>query len=36
MNEKRRKLLQYLKRQSYQRYNEVIMELNIPPVAGVR
>jgi ribosomal protein S15P/S13E len=36
MIEKRRKLLQYLKRKDFAKYNEVIRALNIRPVAGLR
>ena len=36
MVEKRRKLLQYLKRQNFARYNELLRELGIRPVKGIR
>jgi len=36
MIEKRRKLLQYLKRKDFSRYNLVIEKLRIRPVQGVR
>jgi ribosomal protein S15P/S13E len=36
MVEKRRKLLQYLKRKNFTRYNELLRELEIRPVKGIR
>ena len=34
--EKRRKLLQYLKRKNFSKYHEVIRSLGLRPVAGLR
>lgn len=36
MMEKRRKLLQYLKRKNFAKYNDVITRLKLRPVAGIR
>lgn len=36
MMEKRRKLLQYLKRKNFAKYNDVIKRLKLRPVAGIR
>ena len=36
MVEKRRKLLQYLKRKNFTRYNELLRELGLRPIKGIR